>query len=558
MPAFRPTRPSPGIALSMPRMADEDEPTSRAFDQVSLTVRQLQARVGAVSQVANAAASGGATATWINVRDFGAVGNGATDDTVSVQKAIADSPGRTLYFPKGKYPLASSILITNRSTHLVGDFGNRDSDNGTEFVYTGTGPAIQIGVDNGLAWNLGLYNGPQDHLFENIHISHGAPDTALVSVGDASLRYKAGAYGIWDWRGGGITTRNVGLEGFEANFVAIESDFDDLEFTVSLYSKYGIYIGPRSDQCTINLRDSFFCDRSITIDGARMVRILNSAFVGCGHSTASPIEVRRGSSHVEVTNAWFEHLSPVGYAGTDAQSCVSVGEVDGYGAGGSIVSPGGTPNTASAVAVEISNPLVYVQAIATPYHVKSIATVGKCHGFVLLHPEAPPGISLSNLDALVLIQAAQAPNSAETQILIDEINSSMTLAQAYTNLGAGSPAVEIRASGASGMKLYSTSRHSLLAIGAAAGADEIQISQQGSVGGIFFATPQFTGGQTTRLRISRSVQWLSQAGVAPSTGTWQKGDIVFDTDASAGGFVGFYCTASGTPGTWKTFGAISP
>ena len=43
---------------------------------------------------------------------------------------------------------------------------------------------------------------------------------------------------------------------------------------------------------------------------------------------------------------------------------------------------------------------------------------------------------------------------------------------------------------------------------------------------------------------------------APTTGGLL-GDIVYNTSPTAGGFVGWVCTATGTPGTWKTFGAIS-
>lgn len=45
--------------------------------------------------------------------------------------------------------------------------------------------------------------------------------------------------------------------------------------------------------------------------------------------------------------------------------------------------------------------------------------------------------------------------------------------------------------------------------------------------------------------------------VAPSTGSWNIGDIVYNRSPSASGFIGWVCTAGGTPGTWKTFGAIS-
>ena len=44
---------------------------------------------------------------------------------------------------------------------------------------------------------------------------------------------------------------------------------------------------------------------------------------------------------------------------------------------------------------------------------------------------------------------------------------------------------------------------------------------------------------------------------APTDGTWQVGDIVWNTSATAGGTVGWICTTAGTPGTWKTFGAIA-
>lgn len=45
---------------------------------------------------------------------------------------------------------------------------------------------------------------------------------------------------------------------------------------------------------------------------------------------------------------------------------------------------------------------------------------------------------------------------------------------------------------------------------------------------------------------------------APVSGTWAVGDIVWNTTPTAGGYIGWVCTAGGTPGTWKTFGAITP
>ena len=44
---------------------------------------------------------------------------------------------------------------------------------------------------------------------------------------------------------------------------------------------------------------------------------------------------------------------------------------------------------------------------------------------------------------------------------------------------------------------------------------------------------------------------------APTILTWTRGDIVYNEEPSASGSIGFVCVTGGTPGTWKTFGAIS-
>ena len=44
---------------------------------------------------------------------------------------------------------------------------------------------------------------------------------------------------------------------------------------------------------------------------------------------------------------------------------------------------------------------------------------------------------------------------------------------------------------------------------------------------------------------------------APTGGTWAVGDRVYNTSPTAGGTMGWVCTTAGTPGTWKTFGAIT-
>jgi len=53
----------------------------------------------------------------VSVKDFGAVGNGATDDTVAIQAAIsATVAGGTLMFPAGNYIITSQLNIANSIT----------------------------------------------------------------------------------------------------------------------------------------------------------------------------------------------------------------------------------------------------------------------------------------------------------------------------------------------------------------------------------------------------------------------------------------------------------
>jgi hypothetical protein len=44
---------------------------------------------------------------------------------------------------------------------------------------------------------------------------------------------------------------------------------------------------------------------------------------------------------------------------------------------------------------------------------------------------------------------------------------------------------------------------------------------------------------------------------APGAGTWFVGDVVWHSAPAASGNIGWVCTTGGTPGTWKTFGAIA-
>lgn len=61
-------------------------------------------------------------------------------------------------------------------------------------------------------------------------------------------------------------------------------------------------------------------------------------------------------------------------------------------------------------------------------------------------------------------------------------------------------------------------------------------------------------GVWTMFNGTKKVSW--SMALAPATGDWTRGDMVFFTNPSPGGYIGAVCTTSGTPGTWKNWGAI--
>lgn len=73
-----------------------------------------------------------------NVKDYGAVGDGVTDDTTAIQSAI-DAKG-AVYVPAGTYKVSSTILLKNSYSALIGDHT-------FPMIYKenpNTGPAIAI------------------------------------------------------------------------------------------------------------------------------------------------------------------------------------------------------------------------------------------------------------------------------------------------------------------------------------------------------------------------------------------------------------------------------
>jgi polygalacturonase len=120
----------------------------------------------------------GTTNGSINVKDYGAKGDGTTDDTAAIQAADnAIATGGVLYFPAGRYVVAATI---NKSPYTVwqgvGNNPYTTSITGTNIRYTGEGVCIRIAPATQI-------NNCRGHI-EGIRLTYnGTLGTATTSVG---------------------------------------------------------------------------------------------------------------------------------------------------------------------------------------------------------------------------------------------------------------------------------------------------------------------------------------------------------------------------------------
>jgi hypothetical protein len=75
----------------------------------------------------------------VSVKDFGAVGDGVTDDTAAIQAAIDAAPfGGSVYFPSGKYIISAAITVNKPMTIFGPNAGSIQNNSGSYIQQTTT------------------------------------------------------------------------------------------------------------------------------------------------------------------------------------------------------------------------------------------------------------------------------------------------------------------------------------------------------------------------------------------------------------------------------------
>jgi len=141
-----------------------------------------------------------------NVKSFGAVGDGVTDDTSAIQAAIDDTTNATTYLPRGTYRITSALSITKSGCTLIGD-GRKSTiirqltstENGVELQPSTGGQVNSVtismlsiqGVGKDTSTKTGIYFRHSDDVLGYLSID-GKIDDVSVSGFDT------GFYGYWN------------------------------------------------------------------------------------------------------------------------------------------------------------------------------------------------------------------------------------------------------------------------------------------------------------------------------------------------------------------------
>ncbi|EAQ92534.1 hypothetical protein CHGG_00769 [Chaetomium globosum CBS 148.51] len=130
-----------------------------------------------------------AVGDFVHIKDFGAVGDGATDDTAAVQSALYSSQGKILFVDAGSYILTDTVVVPT-NVKIVGEtwsqfvaFGSAFSDANNPKVM------VRVGATPGLVGNVEM----QDLFFTTKGPTAGAVLLEWNMAADAK-----GSAALWD------------------------------------------------------------------------------------------------------------------------------------------------------------------------------------------------------------------------------------------------------------------------------------------------------------------------------------------------------------------------
>jgi hypothetical protein len=433
-----------------------------------------------------------------SVADYGATGDGTTDDSTAVQAAIDDALsvvyGGVVHFPKGTYRIGTGLTIggnaTYRSLTLSGEGKNTSqlyADANTDILTLGTDDS------NYNDYSGGGYPGTlrlQDLDFKGRWTTSNTGDTGC---------------GVVDWGGGSIIADSCRFTALDYAFWGINSDVSTWRDIEVGSCDNGYYLQRRSDQNVFYANYLWSVNHPMVFENTSFARVHDCVFAGnYGYPDIDVYTTTSGlggapaylASPIVISDCWFEAWSSSG----TKTSFIDVGV-----SGDSLV-----------LEARIIRPYFLVDAPEIPdYYVKA----GRVRGLSITDPMFNQYTATH--DPLLYVDDHHTEINQEIHISSPWMR--VATADSWVTIAAGSTARVVVDAAEAGVPTIATNN----------------------------AVPKF--GVREIGGVKQTVAWDSSA---PASGTWQRGDVVYNTGAAAEGYVGWVCVTAGTPGTWKGFGAI--
>ena len=456
--------------------------------------------------------------SYINVKQFGAVGDGVTDDTAAIQAAL--DAAVVVSLPAGTYKITSTLVFNDWGKSLIGEsicaYGGTlskstllHSFNGdlVQLNPTASGARgrhrikyVQFKSDNVLT-GVGLrITGSQDvvegcafYQFRSGGIRIGGKSYGTY-IEKCSFD-QCGAAGAYDISGDADT----GASGSNYNTITLIAD--------------NIFESSQTGAVSLKNSDPFYIIRNY-------IEPFNS-------ESTSPM-IRTENSTSGNTKGWIQ---------------------DNYI--GALLATTGFAISATGAYLDISGNscLDFVSGIFISTLIGNV-TGNRIRGFSTIGIQVSSAAANQNNNVVVSANSLESKSTGAVHGIL--MGGSVNGVNVTGNLVRGICDYYIRMLSCSNV-LVSGNEVAPFAGGAASGSgiyeDTTNTSNNSVKGNSVVATTPYR-------RISFKYD-IFYASAAPVAGDWAQGDIVYNSAPAAGGFIGWVCTASGAPGTWKTFGAIT-
>lgn len=472
----------------------------------------------------------------VNVKDYGAVGDGSTDDTSAIQSAI--NSGNSVYFPAGTYKV-SGLTVEDKSD--VSYFGNGDA----EITNVGTTTTSQIfkfvGTLDNITWS-GLNIVGNEVVASNnsaFGCSSGQTGTNLTF---RNLNIKDTMIGI---------SLNADLSGSFKNCVIDSCRFTDI-VGADAGEGYGVHLPFAYDTMVSNCVFTNVGRHDIYVPRGGKVTITNC------HS----IDHRKDEATVATRPAFL--------IARNVSSCVISNCVFENFYDGAITVAGEASNSHVAVNTSISNCTFKVAKnniatinIGEQTNISSESTNGVIIDGCTFEFDYSEGVS----NALNVFNGKNI-HIRNSIIKVENMSGNYTGIQFGNNSYSpdqgdceyvSSENCSFYAEGSSGQFRAVVSEGYLgQNVDRTITVNNTQFSVDSGISLLTWHSPSYSYANTAVQGTGRFGDIGRSFGTAaPTSGTWYRGDIVWDITPSAGGTIGWVCTTAGTPGTWKTFGTIA-